>query len=645
MEENNEMMTQNTETPENTPAAPAPEAETPAPEAYVTETPAAPQTWEAPAAEAPATETPAPETYAPETPTAPQTWEAPNFVASQEASAAETPAPEAYAAETPAAPQMQAPNMYPQMQPGMQTPPVSGWQPVPPAQPYGDYRQSGIPMYGYNGAYYNSNVPPMQNGVPGYMGNNPGPAKPAKEKKRHPVLSKVVGALVFGVVAALAFIGCNLLYGYFFPKQAEEYNVVRIGTDSRANVADAVKTADSVETVIATNSDVSSIVEKVAPAIVQIDCVFNTTSYFGSYETPGAGSGIVMRKTDNEILIATNNHVVEGAKTIKITFTDGTTAQAVIKGTDAVADLAVVSVDITALDKEFTDGLTVAKLGSSDDVRVGQMAIAIGNSMGYGQSTTVGYISAKDREVNVDGTKMILIQTDAAINPGNSGGALINVSGEVIGINSVKFASAQVEGMGFAIPISRAQKILDELGNRESLKPEEKGYLGVHVQTVTPSIAQAYNWPIGVYVTEVDEGLAAEAAGIELGDIVIRVNSVTVTTTTDLKTAISSYRAGTKVTITVMRLVDNKFVEKEIEAVLGNEPQPEKDETASDEEAGRKPEEPSEPAEEDTDAPKASPKDGLPETPQSTEPYNPGELPDYFDPFKDFEDMFPFYEW
>ena len=549
-------------------------------------------------------------------------------------------------------PEVQVPNADLQMQQEAQapnTPPAGnfgGWQPVNPTS-YQGYPQGGIPFYGYNGTYYNSNVPPMQNGAPAYMGNGPVPMKPKKEKKPHPVLKKVVGALVFGVVAALAFIGCNLLYSYFFPKQAEQYSVVQISSDSRTNVADAVKTADSVETVITTSTDVSSIVEKVAPAIVQIDCIFNTTSYFGSYQTPGAGSGIVMRKTDKEILIATNNHVVDGAASIKITFTDGTTADAVIKGTDAVADLAVVSVDVSKLEASFVESVTVAKLGSSDDVRVGQMAIAIGNSMGYGQSTTVGYISAKDREVTVDGTKMILIQTDAAINPGNSGGALINISGEVIGINSVKFASAEVEGMGFAIPISRAQKILDELGNREHLQPEEKGYLGVHVQTVTQSIAQAYNWPIGVYVTEVDEGLAAEKAGIELGDIIIRVNSITVTTTTDLKTAISSYRAGTKVTITLKRLVDNKFEEMDFEAVLGNEPQPEKDEAAEE-----KPEESEEgtleeaPDAEDPDAPKALPKDGLPEAPsQPSDPYASGELPDYFDPFKDFEDMFPFYQW
>ncbi len=525
----------------------------------------------------------------------------------------------------------------------------AGWQNTAPNM-YNGYRQEGGTPYGYGnsmyGNYYNPNSP-MQNRMPPYM-TEPQP-QPEKKKhifrKKHPVLVKVLEAVVFGLVAALAFIGCNYIYGYFFPEDAEKYNVVQIAKESVADGTDEVKTVETIETVITSNSDVSKIVEKVAPAIVQIDCMFNSTSYFGSYQTPGAGSGIVIKKTDKELLIATNNHVVEGAVSIKITFTDGTTASAEIKGTDSVADLAVVSIDITTLDKDFVDSVTVAKLGSSDDVRVGQMAIAIGNAMGYGQSTTVGYISAKDREVTIDGTKMILIQTDAAINPGNSGGALINVSGEVIGINSVKFSSAAVEGMGFAIPISRAQQILDELGNREALAPEEKGYLGVHVQTVTSAIAQAYKWPMGVYVAEVDPGLAAETSGIEIGDIIIRVNAVTVSTTTDLRTAISSYRAGTEVKITVMRLVDNEFVEKEIEVVLGNEPEPEEEpaeETA--EEPAEQPEESGE--ETNPEAPIVSPKDGLPENPETqTEPYTSEEIPDYFDPFKDLEDMFPFYEW
>ena len=614
MEENNEMTTQNINESQNeeTQVTDMVTEEYPNAETVQTQTPVMEENGEEVTAQTPAMEENGEEVTA----------QAPVMEESGETGQAQTQVTE----QTGESAQAQAPVMN--NNPGN----YQGWAPV------------GAVPYIYGG-YYGPNAP--QGSMPPYM-VPPQEKKPVKEKRRirkeHPVLFKIVDAVVFGIVAALAFIGCNYLYGYFFPKQAEKYDVVQIGTDSRKVNAEAVKTAETVENVITSTPDVSSIVEKVAPAIVQIDCIFNTTSYFGSYQTPGAGSGIVIKKTDKELLVATNNHVVEGAASIKITFTDGTTANAVIKGTDAVADLAVVSVDLSEFEEGYADTITVAKLGNSDDVKVGQLAIAIGNAMGYGQSTTVGYISATGREVTVEGTKMTgLIQTDAAINPGNSGGALINASGEVIGINSVKFASTQVEGMGFAIPISRAQKILDELGNRESLTHEEKGYLGVHVQTVTAGIAQAYNWPQGVYVAEVDEGLAAEKYGIEIGDIIVRINSVTVSTTTDLKTAISSNRAGSTVTVTVMRIVDDKFEEVDIEVVLGHEP----DEEEAPAEEPSKEEKPDEEKTEevDPDAPKASPKDGLPgELPQGDQ-YSQGELPDYFDPFKDFEDMFPFGNW
>ena len=634
MEDYNEMTTQNTETTPVTPEEQVTETVTEQTTEVQAEAPVIEQTAEV-QAEAPAFEQTA-EVQA-EAPAFEQTAEVQSEAPTFEQTAEVQP-------EAPTAPQ-------PQMQNPGYAGPFPGWQPAGPDQ-FRGYNQ-GTPVYGYRdtvyGNYYGPATPPMQGTMPPYMAPAPAP-EPKKEKrslrKEHPVTFKIVDALIFGVVAALAFIGCNYLYSYFFPKEAEEYNVVQIATESKAEKTDPVKTVETIETVISSTPDVSAVVEQVAPAIVQIDCMFNTTSYFGSYQTPGAGSGIVMRKTDKELLIATNNHVVEGAASIKITFTDGTTADAVIKGTDSVADLAVVSVDLSTLDKEFVDSVTVAKLGSSDDIKVGQMAIAIGNAMGYGQSTTVGYISAKDREVTVDGTKMILIQTDAAINPGNSGGALINISGEVIGINSVKFASTQIEGMGFAIPISRAEKILDELGNRESLTHEEKGYLGVHIQTVTSSIAQAYNWPVGVYIAEVDEGLAADKAGIEIGDIITRVNSVTVTTSTDLKTAISSYRAGTKITVTVQRIVDNKFEEMDIEFVLGNEPdEDEPEQPAKPADPGEAAPEEGTPEEPDEDAPKASPKDGLPQQNPQTGDYGTEEIPDYFDPFKDFEDLMPYFNW
>ena len=196
------------------------------------------------------------------------------------------------------------------------------------------------------------------------------------------------------------------------------------------------------------------------------------------------------------------------------------------------------------------------------------MVVAIGNAMGYGQSTTVGYVSAKDREVTVDNTVMTLLQTDAAINPGNSGGALLNLAGEVIGINSVKYSDESVEGMGFAIPISRAQAILDELASRETLKDSEKGYLGVYIKDVNAEMAAAYNIPVGAYISNFTEESPAVAAGLQVGDIITGINGVTISTSDDLKNAVTSYRVGTQITVTYYRLIDGQYTELNAEVTL-----------------------------------------------------------------------------
>ena len=235
--------------------------------------------------------------------------------------------------------------------------------------------------------------------------------------------------------------------------------------------------------------------------------------------------------------------------------------EATIKGTDAIADLAIIAVPLDTIRTETLSQIRVATLGNSDDVRLGQMAIAIGNALGYGQSVTVGYISAKDREVTVDGNTMILLQTDAAINGGNSGGPLFNTRGEVIGINSVKYADTNVEGMCFAIPISRATPILNELMNRETLTEEEKGFLGVSARTVTDDISSLYGWPTGAYIVSVQEGSPAETAGIYVQDIVTSVNGVQITSAEQLVSAISSYRYGTTIEIKVQRLNNGKYEE------------------------------------------------------------------------------------
>ncbi|MGB4659813.1 MAG: trypsin-like peptidase domain-containing protein, partial [Mobilitalea sp.] len=330
--------------------------------------------------------------------------------------------------------------------------------------------------------YINYNSNPNNNPNMNYVMNNSngnafgdGPNK--KPKKENKFLRLIGRAVSFGLIAGICFLGIQALVYAANPDTGSKgifANLInQSGTDDTSNYNIAY--TDSASVVEESKSAISDVVDKTIPAIVSINSVSNaSTEWFGQsfdQEVEGSGSGIIVGENDEELLIATNNHVVEGTTKITVTFIDGTEAEAVIKGTDSAADLAVVSVDISTLEKSTLDSITIATLGDSDSVEVGEMAIAIGNALGYGQSVTVGYISAKDREIEVsDGyeTKtMVLLQTDAAINPGNSGGALLNVKGEVIGINSVKYSSNEVEGMGYAIPISKATPIITELMSRE----------------------------------------------------------------------------------------------------------------------------------------------------------------------------------
>ena len=390
-------------------------------------------------------------------------------------------------------------------------------------------------------------------------------------------------AVVFGVIAGATFIGVNELYYNINPNAQSFSYSLRNGIDGFGNKLNLgiprdsdkrLSTTTISENTIQQKTDITDVVEATMPSIVTITGTFTQTfDWFGQqYSEPnvGSGSGIIVGQNDKELLIATNNHVVEGANPLEVTFIDNTQAKAIVKGSDSVADLAVIAIDLSTISKDTMNAIKIAKLGDSDSVKVGQMAIAIGNALGYGQSVTVGYISAKDREVKIDNNTMVLLQTDAAINPGNSGGALLNTKGEVIGINSVKYASQEVEGMGYAIPISRAVPIINELMNRETIKEDEKGYLGVYIKEITEDIANAYNWPRGVYVRGVVEGGSADKAGIVTGDIITKVNGTQVTGATQLQEKISSYRAGTDIKLTIMRMVDGKYVEKEVTVNLVN---------------------------------------------------------------------------
>lgn len=286
------------------------------------------------------------------------------------------------------------------------------------------------------------------------------------------------------------------------------------------------------------------------------------------------GSGFIVGQSDKELLIATNNHVIDNANTISVQFIDDEVYEAKVKGTAASNDLAVIAVKVNDISSSTMDKIKIADLGSSDSLKVGEMAIAIGNSLGYGQSVTVGYISAKDREISEDAdsrsktsNKIKVIQTDAAINPGNSGGALINLNGQVIGINSAKIADSSVEGVGYAIPISVATPIIDELMNREELSDSEKGYLGVSVETVTEEASQ-YNIPNGAYVRAVSEGSAADKAGIKAGDIITCINNMEVTTKESLSEKVNSYRKGTEIEVTFQRSNDGEYEERKVTVKL-----------------------------------------------------------------------------
>ncbi|MBP5184165.1 MAG: trypsin-like peptidase domain-containing protein [Lachnospiraceae bacterium] len=397
----------------------------------------------------------------------------------------------------------------------------------------------------------------------------PEPSAPQKKNGKggaKRVFTAALAAIVFGAVAAGTFAGTTMLINHFSPIESSSTvstNTENNGQTASASVLQATATVSSNKI---EGTSVSGIVENSIPFTVAVNCTFTSSSWFGQYTSEGSGTGIIVKENETELLIVTNNHVVDKAKTISVVFADGTKVSAVAKGTDSTADLAVIAVKLADITEETKNAISFAKLGNSDEVKVGEMVVAIGNALGYGQSVTVGYISAKDRSVTVDGNTMTLLQTDAAINPGNSGGALINMNGEVIGINSVKYADAEVEGMGFAIPVSNVTEIIEDLMNQ--LSADEKGYIGIYISEVTEEIANYYSWPRGIYVRSFTENSAAEEAGIQIGDIITAVNGNEVLTSDDLVSRVTAHKYGTKVEVTLQRKVDGEWKEFTYEVTL-----------------------------------------------------------------------------
>lgn len=394
---------------------------------------------------------------------------------------------------------------------------------------------------------------------------NPKAPKPKKGYAKKVAL--VVGAAVlFGAVGGVTMQGTSYLTGKLLGKNTKS----TVGTTKTVSNA---KLTTSTSTV---TSDVSDIVENTLPSIVSITnmSVQEVQNFFGGIsqqESESAGSGIIISQNDSELLVVTNNHVVEGSDTLTVTFNDGNSVEAQIKGTDSARDLAVVAVPLDKISDDTMNAIKVATLGDSDSLKVGEPAIAIGNALGYGQSVTTGIVSATGR--TIDGFDGEYIQTDAAINPGNSGGALLNANGEVIGINSAKINSSAVEGMGFAIPISDASDVIQNLMNKETrskVSDEERGYLGIKEYDVSEEGAQMYNMPTGVYVKEVMSGGGAEKAGLTKGSIITGFEGSSISGMSSLQEQLQYYKAGEEVTLTVQIPDKNgEYTEKDIKVTLG----------------------------------------------------------------------------
>lgn len=392
------------------------------------------------------------------------------------------------------------------------------------------------------------------------------PTWEGRKKKNRRLGGKVAkfagAALLFGLVAGIGFTGVTMVKDRFFPSRSVKIETTTVDSNKKNSGTAPVDT------------DISQIVEGVMPSVVSITSKMQTTGFygFGVQESEGAGSGFILAKTDDNLMIATNNHVISGANSLTVGFSDGSTAEATIVGADADADLAVISVKIKDISDETLGKIKIAVLGDSDDLQVGESVIAIGNALGYGQSVTTGVISAKNREVSFTDGTMTLLQTDAAINPGNSGGVLVDLEGHVIGINNAKLEDTSVEGMGYAIPIATAQTVLTDIMNAKTIPAGENAYLGIIGKTMDAQYSSALGIPSGIYVTQVVKDSPAEKAGIAAGDVITGFDGNSVSTMEGLKSKISVKEAGTKVKITLKRANQNgEYEEQTVKVTLGKE--------------------------------------------------------------------------
>jgi serine protease Do len=426
-----------------------------------------------------------------------------------------------------------------------------------------------------------------------YAEKNGKKKKARKKKEKKPltmgrVVRTCVGFMLITVVvnSAVMYGAMKANLGGYVTSSEYKKSTSLLSTQSNIN---SILSSNSSDVTTTDNSNSSSLSVKdvataVLPSVVSITStsIYQSSSnpfmYGGTYQVSGAGSGIIIGSNDSELLIVTNNHVVEDTTSLTIEFVDGTTIDsAYVKGTNSSNDIAVVAVKLADVSEDTASAIRIATLGDSDSLNVGDQVVAIGNALGYGQSVTVGYVSALNRTLTVDNNDMNTIQTDASINGGNSGGALINMNGEVVGINFAKqssssSSSSSIEGMGYAIPISQAKDIINELMNKEvkeKVEDDEKGYIGItSAVSIDSSVTQMYNIPEGAYLKGIAEGSPADEAGIQIGDVIVAVDGDSISSYEDLQEMMGYYAAGDKVKITVERANGNSYKEKEIEVTL-----------------------------------------------------------------------------
>ena len=454
--------------------------------------------------------------------------------------------------------------------------PQPGYQRNPYQNQNGQNRNPYAGPYPYQGQNYYYGQAPQDN-----RNNNGGHRQPKKKSYVKTTALVTAAALLFGVVSGGTMFGVNRAAELLFP-QPEETAPVSLSTTQTVAPAQSTSVADSNGVII---EDVSPIVEAAKPSVVAITntMLYQNNTWFGAtqtYEVPSSGSGIIVGQNDTELLIVTNNHVIEDSTSLQVTFIDESTVDAAVKGTDSESDLAVIAVPLDSISADTKSQIKAATMGDSDSLKMGQGVIAIGNALGLGQSVTVGHVSALNREINVDGLTKTVIQTDAAINPGNSGGALLNAQGELIGINEAKYASTDVEGVGYAIPISLVKDTIENLMNKTTkveLPEEEQGYLGIQIQNINSATSQMYGMPEGVYVYKITENSAAANSDLREKDIITKFDGETVHSYADLTELLTYYKAGSTVTMTVQRLENGEYTEKEVEITLMNRPVDEQD--------------------------------------------------------------------